>query len=751
MIGARSRYTLLSILLLLMSVARAQSFQQWVAWGDAAFARGEFYGATRFYDGAIAIDSGRMSLQWKQAEACRLSNQYKRAADLYARILQKDQGRTYPTCARWLAEMQLSTGAYREAEETWRRVIRKEKQERSFIALRAENALRGIAIALDSSKATGIVLEHLPKGVNSYESDFGARRGPDSLLYFSTLRGELNDDGEVRDTAAYRIALMNTPWPAEADKPALPLAPPMNVNGDNANITWTLDGKWALFTRCTPGSPCRIHRAAVSASGLGTAEPLPGMGDTLMSTQPMVANWADREMLLFVSDRGGGEGGMDIWQAELYDGKAENLYPIGKPVNTPGDERSPWYDPFTNTLWYSSDFLPGHGGFDIFSAAFGDDMFAGPVNAGRPINSPANDLYPVYDPLRGEGWLTSNRVGSFAAKGENCCNDLYRFTLTPEQPGPLAATPVPTNVSTERPVLTSSEAIIDLAKRFPLKLYFHNDEPEPRSWSTTTELAYSDCYSRYIALEPEYASANKDTSDIVHFFDEAVHKGYSDLAELATALWSVLEEGKSVTLETRGHASPLARTDYNRNLSRRRIESLRNHLRIVDNGRLRPYVENKAPNGAQLVIEELPFGEERAAAGVSDEPTDTERSIYSVGAASERRIEVIALQLHAATNGTDYDRRVAQLGTLTQGTERITRFTIENKGNSPMHLLHAEPDCGCTTAQLPTEAIEPGSTALVDVVFNGHAPDGPLRRTVGITTDGMPRRIELVIEGQVVP
>ena len=100
MIGARSRYTLLSILLLLMSVARAQSFQQWVAWGDAAFARGEFYGATRFYDGAIAIDSGRMSLQWKQAEACRLSNQYKRAADLYARILQKDQGRTYPTCAR---------------------------------------------------------------------------------------------------------------------------------------------------------------------------------------------------------------------------------------------------------------------------------------------------------------------------------------------------------------------------------------------------------------------------------------------------------------------------------------------------------------------------------------------------------------------------------------------------------------------------------------------------------------------------
>ncbi len=747
--GVRS--SLLSILFVLASTVHAQSLQQWIAWGDAAFARGEFYGATRFYDGAIAIDGGRLSLQWKQAEACRSSNQYKRAADLYARIQRKDQGRTYPTCSRWLAEMQLCTGSYREAEETWRRVLKKEKNERSFTAQRAENALRGIAIALDSSKSTGIALEHLPKGVNSYDSDFGARRGPDSLLYYSTLRGDLNDDGEVKDTTTYRIALMKTPWPGRTGITPRVLEHHVNGNGDNANSTWTLDGKWMLFTRCLPGSPCRIYRIAASASGFGTAEPLPGIGDTVMSTQPMVAKWADREMLLFVSDRSGGEGGMDLWQAELYDGKAENLYPIGKPVNTPGDERSPWYDAVTNSLWYSSDFLPGHGGFDIFSAAFGDDMFAGPVNAGRPINSPANDLYPVYDPLHGEGWLTSNRAGSFATKGETCCNDLYRFPITPEQKGTLVQPPVGTNASTLQPVRSSSDVLTDLAKRFPLKLYFHNDEPEPRSWTTTTPLTYSTCYANYIALETEYASANDDPAVITRFFEQAVHQGYHDLAELIGALWPVLEEGKSITLETRGHASPLARTDYNRNLSRRRIESLRNHLRTVDNGRLRPYLDHTASNGAKLSIEELPFGEERAADGVSDEPGDTKRSIYSVEAARERRIEVVALQLHTATNGIEYDRQVAQLGTLIQGMERITRFTIENKGASPMRLLHAEPDCGCTTAQLPAASIAPGDRAFVDVVFNGHAPDGPLRRTVGITTDGMPQRIELVIEGQVVP
>ena len=47
------------LLLLCASIARGQSFDQWVKWGDAAMARGEHYGATRFYDGALALDGGR--------------------------------------------------------------------------------------------------------------------------------------------------------------------------------------------------------------------------------------------------------------------------------------------------------------------------------------------------------------------------------------------------------------------------------------------------------------------------------------------------------------------------------------------------------------------------------------------------------------------------------------------------------------------------------------------------------------------
>ena len=50
-----------------------------------------------------------------------------------------------------------------------------------------------------------------------------------------------------------------------------------------------------------------------------------------------------------------------------------------------------------------------------------------------------------------------------------------------------------------------------------------------------------------------------------------------------------------------------------------------------------------------------------------------------------------------------------------------------------------------------TGCVRPGSEVPVVVVFNGRAPLGPLERTVTVRTNGTPERIELVIEGEVVP
>lgn len=743
----RFRGALLLALVALSGSVGAQSLEQWIGWGDASMTRGEYYGASRFYAGALALDGGRMSLQWKQAEALRLSNQYDKAVELYERVHRKDAGRTYPEALRWLGEMQLCDGAYDQAEVTWKRVLQKEKDKNSVTAQRARNAILGCAVAREAMAAPREMdLEHLPGPVNTYDSEFGARIGPESTLYFSSLRGELNKDGEVLDTAAYRMVLLRSVRNAATWGEPVVLPTTINDVGDNGNASWSADGKRLYFTRCEKGRPCRIF--TTTADGASEALPLSGLGEELLSTQPMIAELQGRETLFFVSDRPGGQGGMDIWFARLEKGAAVELSPLGSAVNTPGNERSPWFDAVSSTLWFSSDFHPGMGGYDIFTNAWVDGTYQTPVHAGVPLNSPANDLYPAYYPDRNEGWITSNRVGSFAAKGETCCNDLYRFSLPEEL---VDRVPARSDSSTAKLSMQDAMARIgQLQEHLPLRLYFHNDDPEPRSWSTTTEQDYGTAYRRYRALIPEYEREG-DASALRPFFRDEVDRGYLELAELLVALREALDAGVTVTLDVRGHASPLAANDYNTNLSLRRIESLRNHLHLASGGALRPYLENRAENGATLSIKVLPFGEEQAPAGISDQLQDLKRSVYAVDAARERRIEVVALRVQAATSKGSVETHLQQLGLLKQEEEREFVFMIHNSGTRELRLLESKAECGCAVAELPVDGIAPGESRPVVVRFNGRAPLGPLDRTVQIRTNGVPERIELSIEGEVVP
>lgn len=735
----RIRHSLLIALLLSLG-AQAQSVEQWVIWGDASMNRQEYYGASRFYNGALALEPGRMGLQWKQAEACRLSNQYPQAIDLYDRVYRKDMGRTYPDALKWLGEMQLCDGRYDDARTTWSKVLQKEKDKTSFVALRAANALAGCQQAAET-KTTEFEVAHLPTPINTNDSEFGGRTGPGGRLWFASLRGEVNDDGEVQDTTTYQVAMYSSlPAPPGWEAPMREDAPPDAMGTSHANLMWTPSGDRMYFTLIDPDGTKHIATRTPNSP----AQILTGLDAYADATQPWATVINGKATLLFAAP--GGEGGMDIWYGELDGIHVTNIHNAGQLVNSPGNEVSPSFDQSTGMLWFSSDFHAGLGGFDIFRINWRNAPDG--LHNVRALNSPANDLYPVFDAATGTGWITSNRKGSFAAKGETCCNDIYRIQGVPVPP---VADTLPPSATDSMPLDPNapSVALRRLGDMFPLKLYFHNDEPEPRTRLTSTRRTYGSTYAAYQNLFPTYRDQNQDPLAIDGFFREEAELGRAKLDTLVQTLIPALENGARIVLDVRGHASPLAKNDYNRDLSLRRIESLRNHLRTAANGRLQTYMDSSAVNGGRLRLRVLPYGEERSATGVSDDLGDLKRSVYSVEAARERRIEVERIHLDQAAIPLGHSM-LFSLGTVHQGVPQDFEIPVVNQGTSALLITQGRSSCDCVMLRGTPAAIPPGGKGIINLHYSGRIRSGPMLRVILLDIEGAAEPFELSIQGDVI-
>ena len=184
----------------------------------------------------------------------------------------------------------------------------------------------------------------------------------------------------------------------------------------------------------------------------------------------------------------------------------------------------------------------------------------------------------------------------------------------------------------------------DLNDFLPFEVYFDNDHPNPDSYSTRTNLTYTETYGPYLDRRPAFVEeAVKELSDeqaflvrgdIKQFFDQEVIAGNRQLLRFADALLLHLRNGGSYTVELQGYASPRAPTEYNRRLSARRNMSLKNFFRTNNGGALAQYIDNK-----QLQFTEAALGETTANLDKIFERLDREReSIYSTVASLERRV-----------------------------------------------------------------------------------------------------------------
>lgn len=486
--------------------------------------------------------------------------------------------------------------------------------------------------------------------VNSPQSDFAPVLLGDSVLYYSSLR--YMAPGSKPESSTSRITRFSLAGSAEKSSP-LP-ASINQVSFNNANASVSPDGKWMVFTRCLKDENNRLQcnlYASNNRNGKWTdAFRLPATINAAGSTttQPcIVTSGAEGYRLFFSSDRPGGSGGMDIWTCAFNGDKYSDLKNAGTLVNGSTDEFSPFLDLLNDTLYFSSERPEGLGGLDLYAIPW--PVRDSPAKLlSPPLNSGYNDLYLT----RGYGTtqrqlLVSNRPPAKSLQGSACCYDIFaveRIELSKKDSAAWASNARNAFDSPEAfGRLNMDDKLKTINSAFPIRLYFDNDYPDPRSRKPSTSTQVDALARDYMGRERDYLERqeNEEAAETIRtFFLDSVG-GYLDrLDRFSDQLVQVLESdtGK-ILIRITGTASPLAETRYNLILSERRINSLLNYWKAWGGGELRTHLDS-----GRLQIDFDPSGESRSAGNVSDDYADVSKSVYSLGACLERRIEVIRIE-----------------------------------------------------------------------------------------------------------
>lgn len=634
------------------STLHAQSKSAYINAGDECIHRNDPFCGINNYRLALEYDEDA-SLCFKMGSAEKLLHNYAAAITWFQR------------CINHQPETELKIKAFLEKADLQKRLNDFPAAYSSIDSLKLLDATQASdwsELQLDYNNAELIAAQRAmievypePGDINTAYSDFAPSPLGDSLLYYSSLRFTLLEKNETVSTS--RIASIKTDQAAREKSTLLPETINMPAFND-ANSSISPDGKIMIFTRCLYDENGKLNCALYESEwvngkwkeAIKLSSEINPTGRT--STQPNITtNKAEGYLLFFSSDKAEGFGGMDIWMSQR---KSSNKYEkpvnLGNTVNSKNDDWSPFYDIEKDSLYFSTEKNDGLGGLDLYRIKFTSISAQIAFCLPPPYNSGYNDLY--YSRSYGEkhqAFLVSNRPPAAKLNGSSCCYDIFRILpIKPSEDTLLVAqndtlSTGQHSTSNGGAPLTSSN-ISEIKLNFPIRLYFDNDYPDPKSIQPTTHKKYDDLATDYINRTQDYVNQQLNDSlkkVIKGFFKDSVALNFSNLEEFTNQLFYQLTNFNSrLKIIILGSASPLAERRYNLILSNRRIRSLENYWKVAGEGRFEKWIKDK-----KLEIVFLPKGEDDAARTVSDQLQDTRKSIYSKEAAMERRIEIVDIEV----------------------------------------------------------------------------------------------------------
>ena len=397
------------ILVLLVSACTAETH---VKKGDQFFAIGEYYYAAGEYKKAYARTQAkdkekRGQRAWKMSECYRRINYTAKAIGGYQNAIRYE----YPDSMAYfyLGQLHQKNGDYKSAIKAYNAFLEIVPDDTLAI-----NGLKGCELApkwKDQFSLYSIKKEPI---LTSRRSDFcPALLGDDSdMLYFTSTRNDAtgNEANGITGTKSADIFFARKNDKGKWETPELPEGE-LNSEFEEGACCFSPDGKTMYLTRCSFDADypryAEIFTSSRSDASWSKPQLLEISKDTLSSyAHPAVS--PDGMWLYFTSDMPGGQGGFDIWRIALTDRGLGGVENVGYPINTPGDEMFPVFRP-NGDLYFSSNGHVGMGGLDIIKAVCDSLGVWTLENLKFPMNSCGDDFGITFEGLRNRGYFSTNR------------------------------------------------------------------------------------------------------------------------------------------------------------------------------------------------------------------------------------------------------------------------------------------------------------------------------------------------------
>lgn len=425
--------------------------QDFTLFGDAklkkliaeATIQGDRYTLVELYKILATRNPSIGEYSWQYAEMLRSINNYGKAERIYKRVLDNG-GPKFGKAGYYYGLMTMQNEDYERALKIFADFKKNYKApDATDFMKKVKEHVKGCEAALAARKnPEKIELEFVDESVNKAYSEFSPIMvGDTGLIYASrkarkVIKYEMDEKPEYLPRSRfYKANWVDNEWVVRGN-----LKGPFNdLGADVGNGAFNRDGTRFYYTKCNRNEDnkmiCALYYSNFNDSLETWSEPVRLPENINLegytTTQPSIGKdlKTNAEIVYFVSDRPGGIGGLDIWYTsrDRWGDYAEPIN-LNRKINTVHDEMTPFFDPSTSKLYFSSKGWNSTGGFDVFYSQGQLAKWVKPTSMGYPINSGADDLYFVTNESNSAGFMVSNRPGGIALKHPTCCDDIYSYT-----------------------------------------------------------------------------------------------------------------------------------------------------------------------------------------------------------------------------------------------------------------------------------------------------------------------------------